>query len=41
MHSTASHPNEIAVVGMGCWYPGANNLQQLWENIVARRQQFR
>ncbi|MGJ5672489.1 MAG: SDR family NAD(P)-dependent oxidoreductase [Nostochopsis sp.] len=41
MHSTASQPHEIAVVGMGCWYPGANNLQQLWENIVARRQQFR
>lgn len=26
---------------MGCWYPGARDLQQLWENIVARRQQFR
>ena len=41
MHSTASHPSGIAVVGMGCWYPGANDLQQLWENIVAKRQQFR
>jgi enediyne polyketide synthase len=31
----------IAVIGMGCWYPGADNLLQLWENILARRIQFR
>ena len=31
----------IAVIGMGCWYPGAQNTRQLWENILARRQQFR
>lgn len=31
----------IAVIGMGCQYPGANNLKQLWENILARRRQFR
>ncbi|WP_373530447.1 SDR family NAD(P)-dependent oxidoreductase [Nostoc sp.] len=31
----------IAVIGMGCWYPGARNLGQLWENILARRQEFR
>ncbi len=31
----------IAVVGMGCYYPGANNLKQLWENILARRREFR
>jgi len=31
----------IAIVGMSCWYPGANELRQLWENIIARRQQFR
>ncbi len=31
----------IAVIGMGCWYPGAHNLPQLWENILARRIQFR
>lgn len=31
----------IAVIGIGCWYPGANNLPQLWENILARRIQFR
>jgi enediyne polyketide synthase len=33
--------SRIAVVGMGCWYPGAKNLQQLWENVLARRRQFR
>ncbi|BCG64515.1 MAG: enediyne polyketide synthase [Methyloprofundus sp.] len=31
----------IAVVGMACRYPNANNPQQLWENILARRQAFR
>ncbi len=31
----------IAVIGMGCWYPGAYTLPQLWENILARRIQFR
>lgn len=31
----------IAVIGMACWYPGASNPQQLWENILARRRQFR
>lgn len=31
----------VAVIGMGCWYPGARNLRTLWENILARRQQFR
>jgi len=36
-----SDSSKIAVIGMGCWYPGANELQQLWENILARRQQFR
>jgi enediyne polyketide synthase len=34
-----AHP--IAVVGMGCHYPGANQLSELWENILARRCQFR
>ncbi len=32
---------KIAVVGLGCYYPGANSPLQLWENILARRQQFR
>jgi enediyne polyketide synthase len=31
----------IAVIGMGCWYPGAKDLRQLWENILSRRRQFR
>lgn len=35
-----SHP-EIAVIGMGGYYPGAKTLIELWENVLARRQQFR
>ena len=31
----------IAVVGMACWYPGTRNVQQLWENVLAKRQEFR
>lgn len=31
----------LAVVGMGCHYPGATELKELWENILARRCQFR
>ncbi len=31
----------IAVIGIGCHYPGASSPLQLWENIVARRRQFR
>lgn len=31
----------IAVIGLACWYPGARNPRQLWENILARRRQFR
>src|SRR5438132_9145539 len=31
----------VAVVGMACWYPGARDLRQFWENVLARRQQFR
>ncbi|MFM6220180.1 MAG: beta-ketoacyl synthase N-terminal-like domain-containing protein, partial [Dolichospermum sp.] len=33
--------HNIAVVGMGCCYPGAKTLLELWENILTRRQQFR
>ena len=36
-----SNNGAIAVIGMGCHYPGADNLKQLWENILARRRQFR
>jgi len=35
------HTAAIAVVGLGCRYPAADNPVQLWENILARRQQFR
>lgn len=38
--SSNHHPG-VAVIGIGCWYPGANDLRTLWENILARRQQFR
>ena len=31
----------IAVIGLGCWYPDSENPKKLWENILARRQQFR
>lgn len=31
----------IAIVGLGCRYPGATSPLELWENILARRQQFR
>jgi enediyne polyketide synthase len=33
--------NSVAVIGMACWYPGARSLKELWENILARRVQFR
>jgi enediyne polyketide synthase len=33
--------NQIAVIGMGSYYPGAKNLKELWNNILTRRQQFR
>ncbi|MEC4984611.1 MAG: SDR family NAD(P)-dependent oxidoreductase [Oscillatoria sp. PMC 1068.18] len=32
---------EIAVIGMACWYPGAKNARELWENILTKRRQFR
>lgn len=38
---TKVFPLEIAVIGMGCKYPGARDLKQLWSNILAKRQQFR
>jgi hypothetical protein len=33
--------DSIAVIGMGCYYPGAPNLKAFWENILARRREFR
>jgi len=31
----------IAVVGLGCHYPGAAELSTFWENILTKRRQFR
>ena len=31
----------IAIVGMSCNYPGAHGLKSFWENILARRREFR
>ena len=31
----------LAVVGIACKYPDANNYHQLWENILSRRRAFR
>lgn len=38
---TKNQPSAIAIVGMGCQYPGARNIRQLWLNILAKRRQFR
>jgi acyl transferase domain-containing protein len=31
----------IAAIGVACWYPGAQAVRQFWENILARRREFR
>ncbi|MBC2743873.1 MAG: SDR family NAD(P)-dependent oxidoreductase [Desulfosarcina sp.] len=31
----------VAVIGMGCWYPGADSPVKLWTNVLSRRRQFR
>lgn len=39
-----NHENSIlpiAVIGLGCWYPGAKKPKEFWENILAERTQFR
>lgn len=33
--------SKIAVVGLGCRYPGTEGLRSLWENILTRRRYFR
>ena len=38
---TMSHSPAIAVIGLACRYPGAATLRDFWENVVARRRQFR
>lgn len=32
---------KIAVIGLGCFYAGSKNPMELWENVLAKRQQFR
>ena len=39
--SKENHNCEIAIVGVGCYYPGAHSPLELWENILSRKQQFR
>src|SRR5438132_6179157 len=39
-HDATPAPS-VAVVGMACWYPGARDLQQFWENVLGKRRQFR
>ena len=34
-------PVKIAVIGIGCTYPGAKTPLEFWENVLSRRQQFR
>ena len=41
MSGSPAKPQGIAIVGMACWYPGAQSINEFWENILARRQQFR
>ena len=31
----------IAIIGMACRYPGAGSARTVWENILARKRQFR
>ena len=40
-NSSLQSSSDIAVIGMSCHYPGASNIRELWENILARRIQFR
>lgn len=37
----ARAPSPIAVIGLGCWYPGAASIPELWHNILGSKQQFR
>ena len=39
--SSINKTSDIAVIGIACYYPGASNTKELWENILARRVQFR
>ncbi|MEJ2324592.1 MAG: SDR family NAD(P)-dependent oxidoreductase [Nitrospirota bacterium] len=38
--TSISH-DAVAIIGMSCYYPGAPDLKSFWENILARRKEFR
>ena len=37
----SNHNPQIAIVGMSCQYPDAKNPEELWKNVLAKRQAFR
>ena len=39
--SRRSSSSSIAVIGLACRYPDATTPRELWENVLARRRQFR
>ncbi|MCK5831778.1 MAG: SDR family NAD(P)-dependent oxidoreductase [Methylococcales bacterium] len=41
MNNKKIDSSDIAIIGMGCYYPGASDLKTLWENIVSSKRQFR
>ncbi len=41
MSSESQKHSKIAVIGIGCTFPGAKTKEEFWEVILARRQQFR
>jgi len=41
MSSPGEMNEPIAVIGIGCRYPGVKGPVQLWENVLARRSEFR
>lgn len=41
MGRVKQHGNDVAIIGMDCWYPGSESLLEFWENILSKRQQFR
>lgn len=32
-----TRPDEVAIVGMGCRFPGAEDLYAFWANVLANR----
>jgi acyl transferase domain-containing protein len=33
--SAAKAKDPIAIIGIGCRYPGASNVEELWQNLLA------